>query len=104
MCAACAELETAVAIEPDADIDLPDMETLKRIHLRRQRALRDSVPICPHCEWDFHPSERGDFWPELCASCETNALEDLVRDLISPRRKVRRKAERAVKRLRKALT
>ena len=107
MCVTCAEpeIETAATAEagPDADFEMPNIETVKRLHLQRMEARRGPLVICPECEWDIHPAERGDIYRDLCASCETKRFEALVAGLVSPRRsKARRKAEKALKRLRKS--
>ena len=91
MCVICAEpeIETAATAEagPDADFEMPDIETVKRLHLQRMEASRGPLVICPECEWDIHPAERGDIYRDLCASCETRRLEALVAGLVSPRRR-----------------
>jgi ribosomal protein L37AE/L43A len=100
MCLVC-ETEDAEDVEA-----LPDARTMTLAamrHLYRERVHEINAakihpePVCPDCDYLFHPAESGDIWPEICCSCETRRVESLVHAVAFAKSK--RKARKALAKL-----
>jgi hypothetical protein len=82
MCVLCAdETETDVEALPNPRV----MALAARRHLQEVLAINaariNPDPMCTDCGYLYHRSERGELFRDVCASCETNRLEDLVFDI-----------------------